>query len=483
MASNKFLESQVYKNFRMISDIPRDSYQEKEASDFLLNWAKERDLEVYQDESLNIFIKKPGTKGYEDRPGVMLQAHIDMVCEKTPDSDHDFTKDPIKFVIEGDILSTGGETTLGADNGIGMAYILSVLESNTIDHPPIEALLTTAEEEDLSGALNFDKDRIKSSYLINLDHGTDNEILCGSCGGIGSKIRIPANKENLDKLSYKYFNIFIEGLPGGHSGGDIDKGKGNAIILLGRTLYKLKSQDIRLIDIQGGTFRLAIPREANAAIAVPIDKIDEFNSIMEDMKKTIDKEYGVVSEGLTVGYKEVSIEEDVSLSKENLDELLITLYLSPNGIHEMNNKIEGVVGTSCNLGEVFIEDNEIVIVYEIRSAMVSLQDYLREKMELVAELAGGKAEFFSGYPSWDIKVNSKLRDVAKNVYIDMYKEEPLINAVHAGLECGCLMGDRDDLDAISIGADTWDMHSPSERVSIKSILKTWEYLKNILSNL
>lgn len=351
----EFLKNSVYENFRKISSIPRNSFEEKKISDFLYKWAKERELEVYQDHSFNIFIRKPATQGYESAPTVLLQAHMDMVCEKSLDSKHDFSKDPIEFYIDGDIVSTRGKTTLGADNGIGVAYILSILESETISHPRLEALLTTAEEEDMSGAINFDTTQITASYLINLDHANDKEILCGSCGGMGVRLRLPISKNYKDKSLYRCFRISVEGLLGGHSGEDIHRGHGNANILLGRILNHIKSLNI---------------------------------------------------------------------------------------------------------------DSKI--------------DYIYEKINMIAKTVGAKVESFFPYPGWEVRSDSKLREVAINVYKNMFEEEPNVTAVHAGLECGCLLKGKPDLDAISIGPNAWGFHSPSERVSICSILKIWEYLKKVL---
>lgn len=480
MINSEFLNSSIYRNFKMISDIPRNSFQEKQISDFLLKWAKDRNLEVYQDKNLNIFVRKPATLGYENRAGVLLQAHIDMVCQKSPESNHDFSKDPIEFYIDGDIMSTRGQTTLGADNGLGVAYMLSVLESDSIPHPPLEALFTTAEEEDLSGALNFDGSMITASYLINLDNGKENQVLCGSCGGKGVKMSLPANKTKIDKSLYKGFKVTVEGMRGGHSGGDINKGHGNAIIAIGRILHRLKSFDINLLEVKGGTFRLALPREAEATVAVTLDKIDAIKSLIKQMEADIKNEYGNTSETLNINLQEVELTEDSCYSKQTFNNLLIALHLSPNGIYEMSNKIFGLVDASDNLGELYIKDDEIVFVYEIRSSLNSKLEYIYDKILLLAEIVGAKVEFFAQYPGWDVRTESKLRQVALKVYSEMFNEEPIVNAVHAGLECGCLIGKKSDLDAISIGSNSWGAHSPYEKASVSSFVKVWEYLKRIL---
>lgn len=476
----EFLKNSVYENFRKISSIPRNSFEEKKISDFLYKWAKERELEVYQDHSFNIFIRKPATQGYESAPTVLLQAHMDMVCEKSLDSKHDFSKDPIEFYIDGDIVSTRGKTTLGADNGIGVAYILSILESETISHPRLEALLTTAEEEDMSGAINFDTTQITASYLINLDHANDKEILCGSCGGMGVRLRLPISKNYKDKSLYRCFRISVEGLLGGHSGEDIHRGHGNANILLGRILNHIKSLNIDILDIKGGTFRLAIPREAEAIIAVPLEQVETLQALIQDMKDIINKEYGNNSVNLKLDLEEIEIKDNLCISEGIIDDILLLLYLSPDGIQDMNNKILGIVDSSCNLGELYIEGDELIITYEIRASLDSKIDYIYEKINMIAKTVGAKVESFFPYPGWEVRSDSKLREVAINVYKNMFEEEPNVTAVHAGLECGCLLKGKPDLDAISIGPNAWGFHSPSERVSICSILKIWEYLKKVL---
>lgn len=476
----EFMESSVYKNFKMISGIPRNSFKEKKISDFLFNWAKKMGLEVYQDDSLNIFIRKSATCNYEKAPSVLLQAHMDMVCDKAPDSNHDFSTDPIKLYIDGDMISTRGGTTLGADNGIGMAYILSILESKDIPHPKLEALFTTAEEEDMSGAINFDSSNITAKYLINLDHANEKEILCGSCGGAGVKLRLPISRFSLDKSLYKCFRLSIEGLLGGHSGEDIHRGNGNANILLGRVLYNLKELDLKLININGGTFRLAIPRESEAIIAVPLNQVGSLKSLINEMEDILINEYGNTSSKLRISLEERNFNDDSYISQDVLKDLLLLLYATPDGIQEMSNKILGIVDTSCNLGELYIDGDNLIIVYEIRGSTNSKVDYIYEKIELIGQIIGANIELFSPYPEWEYKSNSKLRKIAKDVYIDMFQEEPNMTIVHAGLECGCLIKDRSDLDAISIGPNAWGFHSPGEKVSISSTLKVWEYLKKIL---
>lgn len=480
--TEEFKKSPVYKNFKEISNIPRNSFNEKAISDFLFKWAKELGLEVYQDERLNIFIRKNATWGYEDAPTVLLQAHMDMVCDKSPNSDHDFSVDPIEFYIDGDLISTRGKTTLGADNGIGVAYILSILESEDISHPRLEALLTTVEEEDMSGAINFNSKDVTAEYLINLDHANDKEILIGSCGGMGVKINLQLNKDSIDN-SYKYFRISVDGLLGGHSGEDIHRGNGNANILLGRILNKCKVFGIKLIGIKGGNFRLAIPREAEATIAVPLVNLELLKTIIIELENIILQEYGNNLNNLRVSINEIELDSNSCFSDNDLEKLILILYMSPNGILEMNNKLLWVVESSCNVGEVYIDGDNLIVIYEIRATLDSQVNYTYEKIKLMCELVGANDKSFSIYPGWKYNINSNLKSIATNVYVDMFGEEPNITAVHAGIECGCLIENKKSLDAISIGPNAWGFHSPTERVSISSIIKVWEYLKQVLSEI
>ena len=472
----------VFYNFLEISKIPRQTFFEKEVSDFILNWAKNLGLEVYQDKKNNLLIRKPASSGYENKKNIVIQAHIDMVCEKRPEVDHDFKKDPIKLVLEGDILSTGNRTTLGADDGIGVAMAMAVLEDKSLKHPPVDVILTTAEEEDMSGALNIDKSWFKTNRLINIDHVVDNEIIAGSCGGIGVDLKFPV--EYIKKTdNYKGYQIKISGLRGGHSGEDIHKGRANANVLLANLLNLLREKINFLIsDLKGGNFRLAIPREAHVIVALEEKDIDTLKNIVKNFESEAKKIYEETAIDLKIEVSAENLTENL-LSKNTVDKIIDAIILSPNGISSMIGSLN-VVESSCNLGEVYIKENHIYLVTEIRATFDKNRDYIYNKIALIGKYLGGELRTFSAYPSWVYQAHSNLRDTANKVYSEMFGENIKTLAVHAGLECGCFVDKiQGDMDAISIGPNAWDLHSPDERLSVSSTEKVYKFLTKILENL
>lgn len=472
----------VFYNFLEISKIPRQTFFEKEVSDFILNWAKNLDLEVHQDKKNNLLIRKPASSGYENKKPIIIQAHIDMVCEKRPEVDHDFRKDPIKLVLEGDILSTGNRTTLGADDGIGVAMAMAVLEDKNLKHPPVDVILTTAEEEDMSGALNIDKSWFKTNRLINIDHVVDNEIIAGSCGGIGVDLKFPV--EYIKKTdNYKGYQIKISGLRGGHSGEDIHKGRANANVLLANLLNLLREKINFLIsDLKGGNFRLAIPREAHVTVALEEKDVETLKDIAKNFESEAKKIYEETAIDLKIEISAENLAENL-LSKNTVDKIIDAIILSPNGISSMIGSLN-VVESSCNLGEVYIKENHIYLVTEIRATFDKNRDYIYNKIALIGKYLGGELRTFSAYPSWVYKAHSNLRDTANKVYLEMFGENIRTLAVHAGLECGCFVDKiQGDMDAISIGPNAWDLHSPDERLSVSSTEKVYKFLTKILENL
>ena len=472
----------VFYNFLEISKIPRQTFFEKEVSDFILNWAKNLDLEVHQDKKNNLLIRKPASLGYKNKKPIVIQAHIDMVCEKRPEVKHDFRKDPIKLVLEGDILSTGNRTTLGADDGIGVAMAMAVLEDKNLKHPPVDVILTTAEEEDMSGALNIDKSWFKTNRLINIDHVVDNEIIAGSCGGIGVDLKFPV--EYIKKTdNYKGYQIKISGLRGGHSGEDIHKGRANANVLLANLLNLLREKINFLIsDLKGGNFRLAIPREAHVIVALEEKDIYTLKNIVKNFESEAKKIYEETAIDLKIEVSTENLAENL-LSKNIVDKIIDAIILSPNGISSMIGSLN-VVESSCNLGEVYIKENHIYLVTEIRATFDKNRDYIYNKIALIGKYLGGELRTFSAYPSWVYKAHSNLRDTANKVYSEMFGENIKTLAVHAGLECGCFVDKiQGDMDAISIGPNAWDLHSPDERLSVSSTEKVYKFLIKVLENL
>ena len=472
-------QDRVFYHFYQISQIPHGSGNEKALSDYVLNWAKSLGLEAEQDEVNNVLIRKSATPGYENAPAVMLQAHLDMVCEKAEDSDHNFLTDPISWVIEDDILSTGGKTTLGADAGMGMALAMAVLESAELKHPELEVLFTVNEEDDMCGADRFDTSKMKATYLFNIDGAEDSIVQAGSCGGMQVDFTVPVTAEELP-TNWKSCHLSVSGLKGGHSGEDIHFGRGNANILLARALMAVESLcEMRINSIKGGSFRLAIPREAECVISFPADQLSAVQDTLAEMECAFRAEMAGTADNIKVVLSPVARQAKGVVPGKVLD----ALTLIPDGIYQLNEMLVGLVDTSDNLGEVYLNENELHVVLEIRSARESLRTYLFQRMERLAKLLGGTCTCCNSYPSWEFRPASTLRDTYGKVYRSFEGKDPTYLTVHAGLEVGCFFATKPEIDAISIGPNCWQFHSPSERVSISSTKKVYQYLCATLAEL
>ena len=460
----------VFYYFEEISKIPRCSGHEKKISDYLFNFAKSKNLEVIQDKYLNVIIKKPASKGYEQAPVVMLQGHMDMVCEKNDGIDHDFEKDPIKLrVSDGYIYGT--DTTLGADNGIALAYALSILNSD-LDHPALEVLITVDEEKGMTGAENVDGGLFKSKYLLNLDSEEEGVFTSGCAGGSEINFKIPLKFQNSKQAAYR---IRVKGLSGGHSGTDISKEKGNANKILGRILYDLMD-DVELVSITGGSKTNAIPREANAVITAKTnkvyEKVEKWNKILKNEYAFTDSSVKVIIECLN--------KELAPLEKSIFTKLVSLINLIPVGVLSKSTVIDLVV-SSNNLGVITTDENYITLFSHSRSSVETLLTYgFVPSMKQLASLLDVEFEAGSHYPGWEYAKESKIRDICIEAYKSMFKKEAVVAAIHAGLECGLLMGKIPGLDAISMGPDAYDAHSPNEHVSIKSVENVYKLLCEIL---
>lgn len=464
----------VFYYFEEISKIPRDSGREMQISNYLLNLAKSKGWEVIQDEHLNIIIRKPATKGYEDAPTVMLQGHMDMVCEKNEGVDHDFSKDPIKLrVIDGHIYGT--DTTLGADNGIAVAMALSVLDSD-LEHPSLEVLITTDEEKGMTGAANLDGSLFKSKYLLNIDSEEEGVFTSGCAGGSEIDFKIPLRYKNTKGKAYR---ISVKGLSGGHSGVDIHKEKGNANKILGRILYDLMDY-VDLVSIDGGSKTNAIPREANAVIT--INNFDKVNEKIEKWNGILKNELAFTDPAISVVLTDLN-EERFPLENEIFGKVLALINLIPVGVLSRSTAIDLVI-SSNNLGVINSDEKYIRLYNHPRSSVETLlTNNFIPAMKQLAYQIGVEYEIGSYYPGWEYAKESKIRDICINVYKDMFKKEPFVGAIHAGLECGLLMGKIPGLDAISMGPDAHDAHSPNEHVSIKSVENVYNLLCEILKKI
>ena len=472
-------QDRVFYHFYQISQIPHGSGNEKALSDFIVTWAKELGLEVKQDKVDNVLIRKPATQGYENAPCVMLQAHLDMVCEKAEGVEHNFATDPIQWVIEDDILSTGGKTTLGADDGIGMALAMAILESDQLKHPELEVLFTVNEENDMSGADRFDTAEMKSTYLFNLDHANDTEVLCGSCGGMQVDIRIPVIADTLPE-GWQSYRLSVSGLKGGHSGEDIHRGRGSANVLLNRMLMAIEEVcDFRLGAIRGGSFRLAISRDAEAVVWLHPDHLEAVRAKLSDFERLAQSELAETSTNVTMEMKPVQAPAWGIMPARVIN----ALALCPDGIYQMNEMLTGLVDTSDNVGEVYLDEHELHLVAEIRAARESRRTYLFQRMQRLSNLLGGTCHWCNAYPSWEFRPESPLRQLCGEVYESKFGTSPNFLIVHAGLEVGCLFATKSDIDAVSIGPNCWNFHSPSECVSISSTKKVFDYLCSVLAEI
>ena len=468
----------VFKYFEEISQIPRGSGNEKEISNYLKKFGEDLGLETIQDEYLNIIIRKPATKGYENAPCVMIQGHMDMVCEKNKDTDHDFTKDPLKLRVEdGMIYATG--TTLGADNGIAVAMGMAILSDNSIEHPEIEFLVTVDEEAGMSGAMNLDGSQLKAKYILNLDSEEEGYILVSCAGGATAKSTLPIEYTNIsgDKVGLA---IDIKGLLGGHSGMDIIKQRGNSNKLLGR-LLNLLSIDYDLAKVSGGSKNNAIPRESECIIAVNKNSVDEVKKQISDIEKIFKNELKTSDPGLVIEVSEADVEK--VFTPEFKDKVIKMYNLMPNGVQTMSMDIEGLVESSTNLGVVVNSDNDILFESAVRSSVSTLKDDILNRMDLLTQSLKGSFKVESSYPAWEYAKGSKLEEICIEAYEKLTGKKPTIMALHAGLECGLLLSKMNGAEAISFGPDMFDVHTPNEHLDVKSTENTWDYLLTILKSI
>lgn len=468
----------VFEYFEEISNIPRGSGNEKAISDYLLNFGKNLGLESIQDEALNIIIKKPGTQGYENAPTVIIQGHIDMVCEKNNGVDHDFEKDPLKLRIVDDYIYAT-DTTLGADNGIAVAYAMALLSSTDIPHPPIEVLLTTDEETGMSGAMAIKKEHIDGKILINLDNEEEGYLLVSCAGGIRSKATINVDYQNISNK--KLLKINISGLKGGHSGMDIIKERGNSNKILGRVLKGLSREvKFNIVNLNGGSKNNAIPREAEALVSVDINNENTVIDIVNNWNSIISNELRTQDPGVKIEASVVSDENNKEFTDECTKKVVDLLYLYPNGINTKSVEIDGLVESSTNLGVLSTENGVVEFDSAIRSSIPSLKQEIVLRSKTIVELLGGEFTTTSDYPGWEYNPNSKIREICQKVHKEMYGKEAGIVAIHAGVECGLFNEKLGGLDMISFGPNLYDVHTPDEHMSISSVRNCYEYLKAIL---
>ena len=486
MSIEKLYPEKVFHYFAEISKIPRASKKEKEISDWLVKFAKERKLKVIQDEHYNVIIKKKATEGYEDFSPLILQGHMDMVWEKNKDTEFDFSTQGIELVIDGDFLKANG-TTLGADNGIAVAYALAILDSDDIKHPALEVVITTDEEDGMSGVVNLDFDEFDGKTLINLDTEEYGEVYVSSAGGTRTEAKFIFETKKIGN-GYTPISIEVKGLSGGHSGAEIHKNLGNSIKILSEVLYHLsKRYEMSLIHIDGGGKVNAIPREAVAEIAVKLDgdSIDELKKIAGLAFENILKDFKVSDKSPILAIEKIE-EKNLGISLGDTLNIINFLHEVPNGVLEMSKHIEGLVETSINIGFISTEIVDGNVKIRIKSLARSMaNDPLNKLVEEVTDLTrkhDANIKIAASNPSWEYKEDSKIRELIAKSFKEITGNEPVIKAIHAGLECGVFTQNIKDVDVVSIGPNIYGAHTPEERMDIKSVGETWEWLLKILEN-
>ncbi len=465
----------VFHFFEEISQIPRGTFHTKAVSDYCVNFATDRGLFVVQDDLNNVIIKKPGTAGYESSEPIIIQGHLDMVCEKTESSTHDFLKDPLQLYVE-DGFVHAKDTTLGADDGVAVAMALAILDSDDLPHPPVEVVFTVDEEVGMDGAIGIDLSPLEGKMLLNLDSEDEDTVIAGCAGGLSMHITLPIERT---EVKGDQVEITIRGLKGGHSGAEIDQQRGNANKLAGRLLNHLNfNTKFHLVRVQGGTKDNVITPVSNITLVTSeSQKVTDLTNAMCEAWK---QEFGKVEPDLEV---EVIVTKDAkkaAMTEECMKKVIFFLNNCRNGVYELSRSLKGMVETSNNIGVVKTEEDSIMFATLIRSSMASKLVEMKESFISFAEMLGASYEICSEYPAWMYKEESKIRPIVANAFEKVYGRKTNISTIHAGLECGILSGKKPELDCVSFGPQMYDIHSFNERLSIESTQRIWEVVKEIL---
>lgn len=481
---NEILENRTLCHFYQLCQIPHGSHHEQELSTRLLHWARELGLDAYQDDKWNLIIKKEATPDRASAAPILLQAHLDMVCDQEPDAAFDFLRDPIPWDVEGDWITSAAHTTLGADCGIGVALILTMLEAEDYSHPPIEAVLTTREETDMGGAYHLDFKRLTGKRMINLDVSPDGKLLAGSCGGAAIELDLPITRISHTSVGDR-FRVAVSGLEGGHSGGDIAKGRNNALLLLGRLLQALTEQfqDLALIDICGGNSRLAIPREAAMIFQLPEGMSQLLQDAVEAFRQHVALECSSIPDFSLTCAPYQGEDTALPLDTPSLRRLCDLLCLVPDGIQAMSGLFPGAVESSCNLGILQLLPDKAHLVTEARGTYRSTRQAIINRYQTLARLLGGSVHIHSLYHSWLYQPDSDLRNQVLVVYRQREGHEMNVEVAHAGNEIGIFYEAIDGLDAVAMGPTRLLYHSPKEKLSISSSIRFESFLKEVLEHL
>ncbi|MCG8409796.1 MAG: aminoacyl-histidine dipeptidase [Bacteroidales bacterium] len=471
----------VWEYFEEICKVPRQSKKEEKIIQFLLDFGKSNNLDTKRDEIGNVLISKPATQGRENTKTVVLQSHIDMVCEANEGTSHNFDTDPIQPVIDGEWIKAKG-TTLGADDGIGIAAQMAILTSTDIEHGPIECLFTVDEETGLTGAFALQPDFFKGKILINLDSEDEGELFIGCAGGIDTLINFDYEKETIPE-DYVALKVSVTGLNGGHSGDEIDKGLGNSIKIMNRFLWNANNEfNLRIGDFDGGRARNAIPREAFAHIVIPTNEKQDFIALFNDFAPAVKAELQTTEPKLELAIQDADLPKFV-IDEDTQFALLNSLYACPHGVYAMSNDIKGLVETSTNLASIKFNESNIHITTSQRSSVESAKYDIASKVESVFILAGAEVEHGDGYPGWKPDTNSEIMKITEDSYFRLFNKKPIVRAIHAGLECGLFLEKYPYLDMISFGPTIKGAHTPEERINIETNVKFWDLLLDVLKNI
>ncbi|MCI5620500.1 MAG: aminoacyl-histidine dipeptidase [Lachnospiraceae bacterium] len=472
----------VFYYFEEICGIPHASYKEQQISDYLVEFARCHHLEYFQDDLYNVIIIKEATPGYEEEEPIILQGHMDMVCEKEAGCTIDFDRDGLKLCVDGDYVKAEG-TTLGGDDGIALAYALAILESDKISHPRLEFVCTVCEEVGMEGATGIDVSMLKGRRLLNLDSEEKGIFLASCAGGCTAECILPVTRE---QASGEMLHIRVHNLTGGHSGTEIHRGRANASLLLHRILLELsREMEIRLLSFTGGSKDNAIPREAEAVVC--LQQVEKAQEMIERIAEEIAGEYATTELKMHI-FAERVMRESIGevrnnpLTVESTKTLIALLAALPNGVQTMSADIPGLVETSLNLGILRLEEDALHLFYSVRSSVGSAKEYLLHRMHVITESMGGSVCESGKYPAWEYRRDSVFREKLIRIYREMFGEAPKVEAIHAGVECGILAGKLPGLDCISMGPDILDIHTPAERLSISSSERMWRFILAVLSD-
>ena len=480
-ALNQLYPQPLWQWFETICSIPHPSKHEQMLSQHIQDWATAQNLEYIEDHVGNLIIKKPATAGMEDRKTVCIQAHLDMVPQKNNDKEHDFEKDPIEAYVDGDWVTANG-TTLGADNGIGMSSALAILGSSEIKHGPLEVLLTIDEEAGMTGAFGLQAGVLEADILINTDSEQEGEIYMGCAGGVDAELKVPMAWEGVEP-SQTAFKLDVKGLKGGHSGVNIHMGRGNANKLLARFLFAHADElALELAKFTGGSLRNAIPREAEIIFTVPADKVELLNQRVDQFDATVRAELATADGEVVFGLTQTDKPEKV-MAEKSQDDFIALLNAAPNGVIRMSDDVEGVVETSLNVGVITTEEEHVSVLCLIRSLIDSGRTEVEGMLAALAKLGGAEVEFSGAYPGWKPDNSSSVMALVNETYHDIYKKEPDIMVIHAGLECGLFKKPYPEMDMVSIGPTIRYPHGPDEKVLIETVGQYWELLLAVLERI